>query len=194
MTAASLVRSVPSSIFPPPFPRPELMYLPTELHVQIARYLPYPDALSLKHTNRHFYTFVDTGVRTKFPWLLHRKKLDLECPNEKCVLKSDETFCRGRVRKLMEKRRWHQECRYGDKGCLVVEGMDCSGKAVRRRGRLEELQGMVVEFGKCVGALYLRWRAVELTLFLSVLMLGLLWGIGGLIGGCAGSRRWLPAR
>ena len=47
-----------------------LMDLPTELHMQIANYLTYPDALSLKHTNRHFKGWVYTGVNLKIEWLI----------------------------------------------------------------------------------------------------------------------------
>lgn len=76
-----------------------LMDLPTELHLQIASYLTYPDALSLKHTNRHFYSFVYTGVNLKIDWLIERRRLHLDCPHDKgCELGSDMQFCRGSVR------------------------------------------------------------------------------------------------
>jgi hypothetical protein len=75
------------------------MSLPTELHLQIASYLTYPDALSLKHTNRHFYGFVYTGVNLKIEWLIERRRLHLDCPHDKgCELGSDMRFCRGSVR------------------------------------------------------------------------------------------------
>jgi hypothetical protein len=75
------------------------MNLPTELHLQIASYLTYPDALSLKHTNRHFYGFVYTGVNLKIEWLIERRRLHLDCPHDKgCELGSDMRFCRGSVR------------------------------------------------------------------------------------------------
>ncbi len=35
-----------------------LVALPPELHLLITSYLTYPDALSLKHTNRYFYVTV----------------------------------------------------------------------------------------------------------------------------------------
>jgi hypothetical protein len=75
------------------------MSLPTELHLQIASYLTYPDALSLKHTNQHFYGFVYTGVNLKIEWLIERRRLHLDCPHDKgCELGSDMRFCRGSVR------------------------------------------------------------------------------------------------
>jgi hypothetical protein len=75
------------------------MTLPPELHLLIAQYLIYPDALSLKHTNRHFYQLVDTGVRLKVEWLMERRLLHLECPSDsRCDLGSDLRFCRGSVK------------------------------------------------------------------------------------------------
>jgi hypothetical protein len=75
------------------------MSLPTELHLQIASYLTYPDALSLKHTSQHFYGFVDAGVDLKVEWLIERRTLHLDCPHDKgCELGSDMRFCRGSVR------------------------------------------------------------------------------------------------
>ena len=72
--------------------------LPTEIHLLISKLLIYPDALSLKHTNRHFYNLVDTGVRLKVEWLVERRMLHLECPNNiRCDLGSDLRFCRGSV-------------------------------------------------------------------------------------------------
>ncbi|KYK59075.1 F-box domain protein [Drechmeria coniospora] len=72
--------------------------LPTELHLVIAELLIYPDALSLKHTNRHFYGLVDTGIELKVDWLMERRRMHLECPNDKrCDLGSDLRFCRGSV-------------------------------------------------------------------------------------------------
>ncbi|KAI9158197.1 f-box domain-containing [Paramyrothecium foliicola] len=75
-----------------------LMSLPTELHLAISKHLIYPDALSLKHTNRHFYSLVFTGVKLKVAWLMERRSLHLECPNDRrCDLGSDLRFCRGSV-------------------------------------------------------------------------------------------------
>lgn len=81
-----------------PDPNTTLMMLPTELHLAISKNLIYPDALSLKHTNRHFYNMVDTGTTLKVEWLVERRSLHLECPNDRrCDLGSDLRFCRGSV-------------------------------------------------------------------------------------------------
>jgi hypothetical protein len=74
------------------------MSLPTELHLLISKHLIYPDALSLKHTNRHFFNIVYTGVHLKIDWLIERRRLHLDCPNDqKCELGSDLRFCRGSI-------------------------------------------------------------------------------------------------
>lgn len=74
------------------------MQLPTEIHLLISKELIYPDALSLKHTNRYFYNLVDTGVRLKVAWLMERRMLHLDCPSERrCNLRTDLEFCRGSV-------------------------------------------------------------------------------------------------
>lgn len=76
----------------------DLLSLPPELHLAVSEYLIYPDALSLKHTNRHFYSIVDTGIELKIDWLMERRRLHLECPNDRrCDLGSDLRFCRGSV-------------------------------------------------------------------------------------------------
>ncbi|ORY58092.1 uncharacterized protein BCR38DRAFT_300294, partial [Pseudomassariella vexata] len=108
--------------------------LPPELHLLISSHLIYPDALSLKHTSRHFFHLVDTGVKLKVDWLMERRLLHLECPNDRrCDLGSDLKFCRGSVPLLMRRRREHLECesRQG-LGCLVYGTSVCSHK---RRGR-----------------------------------------------------------
>lgn len=74
------------------------MDFPTEIHILISKNLTYPDALSLKHTSRYFYNLVDTGVRLKVAWLMERRLLHLDCPNDRgCILKTDLEFCRGSV-------------------------------------------------------------------------------------------------
>lgn len=75
----------------------EFMALPAEIHLAISRLLIYPDALSLKHTNRHMYSLVHTGIRLKVEWLVERRSLHLECPDKRCDLGSDIKFCRGSV-------------------------------------------------------------------------------------------------
>ncbi|KXJ88119.1 hypothetical protein Micbo1qcDRAFT_166767 [Microdochium bolleyi] len=102
--------------------------LPPEIHLAISGYLIYPDALSLKHTCRYLYLLVDTGVRLKIDWLIERRSLHLECPNDRrCDLGSDLKFCRGSVRLLMQRRREHLECetRPGV-GCLVYGTTTCT--------------------------------------------------------------------
>lgn len=106
-------------------PKYFLMGLPTELHFQISSYLSYPDALALKHTSRHFYSMVYTGVHLKVDWLVQRFEHKLECPLEKCSFRTDEAFCNRRIRRIMERRRRHWECPRRRGGCLVIEGRTC---------------------------------------------------------------------
>ncbi|KFA76057.1 hypothetical protein S40288_00358 [Stachybotrys chartarum IBT 40288] len=74
------------------------MSLPAELHLAMSKHLIYPDALSLKHTSRYLYGLVNTGVKLKVAWLVERRSLHLECPNDRrCDLGSDLRFCRGSV-------------------------------------------------------------------------------------------------
>jgi hypothetical protein len=103
--------------------------LPTEIHLEIVSYLPYPDALALKHTNRYFYSIIKTGVALKVDWVIERSTRRLQVPGKSCSFRTDETFCRGEVRSIMERRRWHQECKPDVGGCLVVEGASCGGSS-----------------------------------------------------------------
>ncbi|GFF23574.1 F-box domain protein [Aspergillus udagawae] len=118
-----------------------LMALPTELHLQISSYLPYPDALALKHTCRHFYYLVYTGVHLKVDWLVERFERKLECPMEKCSFRTDESFCNWRIRRIMERRRRHLECPRRRGGCFVIEGRTCQKDLVpiwlKRQGRVK---------------------------------------------------------
>ncbi|KAI1410357.1 hypothetical protein F5Y13DRAFT_168266 [Hypoxylon sp. FL1857] len=102
--------------------------LPPELHLLISQQLTYPDALSLKHTNRYLYHLVDTGLQLKVDWLIERRSLHLECPNNhRCDLGSDLKFCRGSVRLLMQRRREHVECESRPGlGCLVYGTERCA--------------------------------------------------------------------
>lgn len=76
-----------------------LFDLPPEIHLLISKQLIYPDALSLKHTSGYFFYLVDTGIKLKIDWLVERRRLHLECPNDRrCDLGSDLRFCRGSVR------------------------------------------------------------------------------------------------
>ncbi|EED22301.1 F-box domain protein [Talaromyces stipitatus ATCC 10500] len=142
-----------------------LMNLPTELHIHIASYLDYPDALALKHTNRHFYAIVYTGVYLKVSWLLSRFEHKLECPrNEDCSLRTDASFCNKTVRKIMERRRRHLECRPGDGGCTVVLGASCRKEVVPRWLR-KELRGWrdeVLIYGLLLVFWTLVWHAVRM--------------------------------
>ncbi|CEO59316.1 Putative F-box domain protein [Penicillium brasilianum] len=111
-------------------PRINLMDLPLELHIQIASFLSYPDALALKHSCSHFYYMIYTGVHLKVDWLVERFERKLECPMEKCSFRTDEAFCNWRIRRIMERRRQHLECRRTPGGCWVVEGQTCQSDLV----------------------------------------------------------------
>ncbi|KAK3389628.1 hypothetical protein B0H63DRAFT_464071 [Podospora didyma] len=114
--------------------------LPPEIHIMISKQLIYPDALSLKHTNRYFYRMVDTGVRLKVDWLVERRRLHLDCPNnQRCELGSDLRFCRGSVSLLMQRRREHIECESRPGlGCLIYGTTTCT-HARKLRTRLMKL-------------------------------------------------------
>lgn len=106
-----------------------LLSLPPELLDLITSQLPYPDALSLKHTSPHLYPLIDTSVQLKVSWLVSRHRRGLERPRRNCILKTDAAFCAsggGEVRRIMERRRGHWECDRA-KGCEVVEGARCQG-------------------------------------------------------------------
>ncbi|KAK3352609.1 F-box domain-containing protein [Lasiosphaeria hispida] len=126
--------SDPDSTWPPtPAPsdnrsKPTFLTLPPEIHVLISQHLIYPDALSLKHTSVYFYNLVDTGVKLKIDWLVERRRLHLECPNnQRCDLGSDLRFCRGSVRLLMQRRREHIECESRPGlGCLIYGTTTCA--------------------------------------------------------------------
>lgn len=111
------------------------MDLPPELHLLISKELIYPDALSLKHTSRYFYNLVYTGVRLKVAWLMERRMLHLDCPNDrKCILRTDLEFCRGSVTLLMRRRREHIECESRPGlGCLVYSTPECAHRKDRWR-------------------------------------------------------------
>ncbi|KAL2869365.1 uncharacterized protein BJX67DRAFT_379384 [Aspergillus lucknowensis] len=129
-----------------PHPHFRLMDLPTELHLNVSSFLTYPDALALKHTCRHFYSLVYTGVHLKVDWLVERFERKLECPLEKCSFRTDEAFCNWRIRKIMERRRRHLECSRYRGGCLVIEGRTCQMDLIptwlKRQGRMELLKSV----------------------------------------------------
>lgn len=118
-----------------------LLSLPPELLLLVIPHLVYPDALSLKHSSPHLYDLIDTSVRLKVAWLIARKSRGLDCPVGSCVLKTDAAFCAsggGEVRRIMERRRRHEECRKG-RGCEVVEGRRCPAGSKSRKSGLERL-------------------------------------------------------
>ncbi|KAL9610071.1 MAG: hypothetical protein Q9167_005208 [Letrouitia subvulpina] len=120
-----------------------LLNLPSEIHLLIIKNLAYPDALSLKHSCRTFYLTTDTSVRLKVAWLVDRHVRGLPCPQRDCILKTDRSFCAGsdgEVRRIMERRRQHEEC---EGVCEVVLGAQCVGtaKGLRRRGGMGEGRG-----------------------------------------------------
>ncbi|KAK1749524.1 hypothetical protein QBC47DRAFT_151651 [Echria macrotheca] len=132
---ASSASPTPTS---PSHKKPTFTTLPPEIHLLITRHLIYPDALSLKHTSRYFYSLVDTGVRLKIDWLVERRRLHLECPNDRrCDLGSDLRFCRGSVRLLMQRRREHIECESRPGlGCLI-NGTETCPHARRLKTRMK---------------------------------------------------------
>ncbi|KAL8779790.1 MAG: hypothetical protein Q9213_006775 [Squamulea squamosa] len=147
-----------------PSPPPSLTNLPPELYALILLHLPYPDALSLKHTCTLFYNLVDTSIRQKVSWLVDRHSRGLPCPQKKCVMKTDSLFCEGEVRVLMERRRRHEECGAG--GCEVVVGRTCHA----REGRMRRV-GMRRGKFECMGILIdprLVYLAVLMVVFSSL--------------------------
>ncbi|KAI1817542.1 hypothetical protein GGS20DRAFT_532654 [Poronia punctata] len=129
-TASPIVDCAPKTLSPPKshvVPKASLLGLPDELHLLISRQLTYPDALSLKHTSRHLFYLVDTGVELKVAWLDERHRLSLQLPNDRqCDLRSDDKFCRGTVKLLMRRRRAHLECESRPGlGCLVLGTTAC---------------------------------------------------------------------
>ncbi|OJJ50028.1 hypothetical protein ASPZODRAFT_128616 [Penicilliopsis zonata CBS 506.65] len=150
-------------------PKLDLMDLPTEMHIYIAEFLPYPDALALKHTCRHFYRLVCTDVHLKVDWLVQRFELKLECPLEQCSFRTDESFCNWRIRRIMERRRWHLECPRVRGGCLVVTGSTCQADLVptwlKRRSRAKILKTLAF------------WGNEALIIGMFALALHLLWAL-----------------
>ncbi|KAL6799928.1 hypothetical protein J3E68DRAFT_396965 [Trichoderma sp. SZMC 28012] len=141
-------------------PRTSFLSLPTELHLQISKLLIYPDALSLKYTNRYFHSFVDTDVDLKVEWLIERRRLHLECPNNgRCDLGTDLRFCRGSVALLMKRRREHIECESRPGlGCIIYGIPTCPN---RRRGMKAWQRWLETKF-----TIELRWVLVALLVAL----------------------------
>ena len=142
-----------------------LLSLPPELLRSILPYLPYPDALSLKHTSRALYLCTDTSVPLKVSWLLARNMRGLPWPKRSCDLKTDKAFCNGEegeVRRIMEKRRRHEECRPNDKGCEILLGRTCEKARWYRTTFHLGRWGRSWE-GKCRGG-FILWIGSILTL------------------------------
>lgn len=142
---------------------PSLMDLPDEIHLLITSNLIYPDALSLKHSSRHFYNIVNTGVNLKIEWLIARRQLHLECPHDgPCILNTDRDFCRGSIRLLMLRRRQHVECQTmeGGRGCLVFGTKICEYRQTRSiRMRVRKLIDAHLRMLVCVfmGIISVTW-------------------------------------
>ncbi|KAL2170469.1 hypothetical protein VTG60DRAFT_4849 [Thermothelomyces hinnuleus] len=153
--------------------RPTFTTLPPEIHLLIAEQLIYPDALSLKHTNRYFYQLVDTGVELKVEWLMERRMLHLECPSHhRCDLGSDLRFCRGSVKLLMERRREHIECESRPGlGCLIYGTSTCP--------QARKLKTRVKKWMRLHAVDQTRW-AVFLV-WLIPLLIGWVWMVGVMV-------------
>ncbi|KAL2256966.1 hypothetical protein VTK26DRAFT_834 [Humicola hyalothermophila] len=156
-------------------PRPSLTTLPPEIHLLIAQNLIYPDALSLKHTNRYFYQLVDTGVQLKVEWLMERRMLHLECPNnQRCDLGSDLRFCRGSVKLLMQRRREHMECESRPGlGCLIYGTQTCP-HARKLKTRLKKWTR-----GHIDALNHVRWLLLVVSLL--PLLVGWVWMVGAMV-------------
>lgn len=131
-----------------------LLSLPPELLLLIISQLPYPDALSLKHSSRLLYPLIDTSVRLKVDWLIARKTRGLVCPIGNCVLQTDASFCAsggGEVRRIMERRRRHEECRK-ERGCEVIEGTSCPLGTESRRVIYQGLRRLWVKLREEAGS------------------------------------------
>lgn len=146
-----------------------LLSLPPELHHLIISNLPYPDALSLKHTSAYFYSLVDTrDYRQKVSWIVDRQMRGLACPKRSCIFKTDAAFCSsgdGEVRTIMERRRRHEEC--GRNGvCEVLVGRRCEVGS-RRAKRREANELWLLERAREIGGL--EWWAVGVGLLALVM-------------------------
>jgi hypothetical protein len=167
-----------------------LLSLPPELHLLISSYLPYPDALSLKHSHPKFYYLVYTGVKLKVDWLISRRQLHLECPNDgQCLLKTDREFCRGSVQLLMRRRRRHEECewREGGRGCLVRGTKSCDVKErMDKRSWVEKFLRAALEWVEK------RWKGdgakIALAWILGVVVMA---AVAGLVAPVAVHGGWL---
>ncbi|KAL2193623.1 hypothetical protein P885DRAFT_44754 [Corynascus similis CBS 632.67] len=150
--------------------RPTFATLPPEIHLLIAEHLIYPDALSLKHTNRYFFQLVDTGIELKVEWLMERRLLHLECPSDqRCDLGSDLRFCRGSVKLLMQRRREHIECESRPGlGCLIYGTSTCP--------HARKLRTRVKKWMRLHAVSQTRWAMF--LVWLVPLLIGWVWMVG----------------
>ena len=142
-----------------------ILQLPTELQLHIASHLPYPDALALKHTNSHFYALVPTTVKLKVAWLVSRHERHLPNPCHKCLLKTDEAFCKGtngEVQAIIERRRKHGECKASDGGCEVIIGATCKGPQSRPMDRVKQVWNRCLAWIARQVETYALWALVAL--------------------------------
>jgi hypothetical protein len=78
----------------------------------------------------------------------------LVCPIRNCVLKTDASFCAGgggEVRRIMERRRRHEECRK-ERGCEVIEGTYCPMGTESRRVVYQGLRQLWVKLREEMGS------------------------------------------
>jgi hypothetical protein len=114
---------------------PSLFTLPPELHLLIFTHLPWPDLLALKHAHPYFYVNIPTTVRQRVSWLLSRAPCGLGLPQEKVNMKTDADFCCSHeIRTFLERRRWHLDCKWDGKQCMVFDGGRCP-EDFERRGK-----------------------------------------------------------
>ncbi|EFQ98558.1 F-box domain-containing protein [Nannizzia gypsea CBS 118893] len=165
-TLSSLSRTKPAISIPN---KRSFIRLPTEIHMHIASLLSYPDALALKHTNSYLYSLVRTNLPLRVDWIIERHEKGLAVPRKNCVLRTDELFCNSEVNQIMERRRWHLECKRGRAGCRVVEGSSCGGLSAQQllkgkrlmlilsRGGIY-IENRVLFAGALLGLIALLWR------------------------------------
>jgi len=186
----SIPPPTPTAPTQPTAPPSPLLHLPPELLLHLSSYLPYPDALALKHTHPALYPLIATSIRLKVSWLLDRKARCLSVPLNKCILKTDEAFCGcdgGEVRRIMEVRRAHGECGLngcwegvvkegeGRVWCEVVVGRRCEGPrgGVGRGVRRKCFGGLVGRYGR--GSVSYRFSALgwALVVFTLAVLIGM---------------------
>ncbi|EGE04406.1 hypothetical protein TEQG_03607 [Trichophyton equinum CBS 127.97] len=143
--------------------------LPTEIHMHMHLSYHTRDALALKHTNSYLYSLVRPNLPLRVDWIIERHEKGLTVPRKNCVLRTDELFCNSEVNQIMERRRWHLECKRGHSGCQVIEGSSCGGLSAQQLLKGKRLMlilsrgGIYVEnrvlfIGVLLGIIALLWR------------------------------------